>query len=148
MAKAKRTKETIDLTTGEVVKTESWYHYKSKGVYWFKLDFSFIGFVNDLSIGDIGVFFRVCEMMTIENGFTSNKGSVEVISIATKLSAVSIKRSIAKLVAIGLMTRGERGMLYVNPNVISYGGGEHLIKTKERFKDVQLRNAPKAEVTK
>jgi hypothetical protein len=143
MVRAKRVKETIDLLTGEVVKEESWYHYKGKGIYWFKVDFSFIGYLSILSIGDVRVLFEVSRMMTIENEFISNKESLAAVSSWAGMSVSSVKRCLGQLVGIGLMARGERGILYVNPNIISYGSGEHLIKTKERFKNVvQILNKP------
>lgn len=136
MAKAKRTKETIDLKTGEVVLKESWYHYKGKGIHWFKVDFSFVNYLLILNIGDVRVLFEVSRMMNIENEFVSNKESLNIIATDIDVSLSSIKRCLARLVEVGLMLRGERGVLYVNPNIISYGSGENLIKARERFKNV------------
>ena len=144
MAKAKRTKETIDLKTGEVVLKESWYHYKGKGIHWFKVDFSFVNYLLILNIGDVRVLFEVSRMMNIENEFVSNKESLNIISTDIDVSLSSIKRCLARLVEVGLMLRGGRGVLYVNPNIISYGSGENLIKARERFKNVvQIHNQSK-----
>ena len=144
MAKAKRTKETIDLKTGEVVLKESWYHYKGKGIHWFKVDFSFVNYLLILNIGDVRVLFEVSRMMNIENEFVSNKESLNIIATDIDVSLSSIKRCLARLVEVGLMLRGERGVLYVNPNIISYGSGENLIKARERFKNVvQIHNQSK-----
>lgn len=144
MARAKRTKETIDLKTGEVVLKESWYHYKGKGIHWFKVDFSFVNYLLILNIGDVRVLFEVSRMMNIENEFVSNKESLNIISTDIDVSLSSIKRCLARLVEVGLMLRGGRGVLYVNPNIISYGSGENLIKTRERFKNVvQIHNQSK-----
>ena len=144
MARAKRTKETIDLKTGEVVLKESWYHYKGKGVHWFKVDFSFVNYLLILNIGDVRVLFEVSRMMNIENEFVSNKESLNIISTDIDVSLSSIKRCLARLVEVGLMLRGGRGVLYVNPNIISYGSGENLIKARERFKNVvQIHNQSK-----
>lgn len=144
MARAKRTKETIDLKTGEVVLKESWYHYKGKGVYWFKVDFSFISYIEILTNGDIRVLFEVCRLMSVENVFMSNKEAIDLIALEAKISLGSVKRCLARLVEVGLMLRGGRGVLYVNPNIISYGSGENLIKARERFKNVvQILNQSK-----
>jgi hypothetical protein len=144
MARAKRTKETIDLKTGEVVLKESWYHYKGKGIHWFKVDFSFVNYLLILNIGDVRVLFEVSRMMNIENEFVSNKESLNIISTDIDVSLSSIKRCLARLVEVGLMLRGGRGVLYVNPNIISYGSGENLIKARERFKNVvQIHNQSK-----
>lgn len=144
MARAKRTKETIDLKTGEVVLKESWYHYKGKGVYWFKVDFSFISYIEILTNGDIRVLFEVCRLMSVENVFMSNKEAIDLIALEAKISIGSVKRCLARLVEVGLMLRGGRGVLYVNPNIISYGSGENLIKARERFKNVvQIHNQSK-----
>lgn len=144
MARAKRTKETIDLKTGEVVLKESWYHYKGKGIHWFKVDFSFVNYLLILNIGDVRVLFEVSRMMNIENEFVSNKESLNIIATDIDVSLSSIKRCLARLVEVGLMLRGERGVLYVNPNIISYGSGENLIKARERFKNVvQIHNQSK-----
>ena len=144
MARAKRTKETIDLKTGEVVLKESWYHYKGKGIHWFKVDFSFVNYLLILNIGDVRVLFEVSRMMNIENEFVSNKESLNIISTDIDVSLSSIKRCLARLVEVGLMLRGGRGVLYVNPNIISYGSGENLIKVRERFKNVvQIHNQSK-----
>lgn len=144
MARAKRTKETIDLKTGEVVLKESWYHYKGKGIHWFKVDFSFVNYLLILNIGDVRVLFEVSRMMNIENEFVSNKESLNIIATDIDVSLSSIKRCLARLVEVGLMLRGERGVLYVNPNIISYGSGENLIKARERFKNVvQILNQSK-----
>ena len=144
MARAKRTKETIDLKTGEVVLKESWYHYKGKGVHWFKVDFSFVNYLLILNIGDVRVLFEVSRMMNIENEFVSNKESLNIIATDIDVSLSSIKRCLARLVEVGLMLRGGRGVLYVNPNIISYGSGENLIKARERFKNVvQIHNQSK-----
>ena len=144
MARAKRTKETIDLKTGEVVLKESWYHYKGKGIHWFKVDFSFVNYLSILNIGDVRVLFEVSRMMNIENEFVSNKESLNIISTDIDVSLSSIKRCLARLVEVGLMLRGGRGVLYVNPNIISYGSGENLIKVRERFKNVvQIHNQSK-----
>ena len=140
MARAKRTKETIDLKTGEVVLKESWYHYKGKGVYWFKVDFSFISYIEILTNGDIRVLFEVCRLMSVENVFMSNKEAIDLIALEAKISLGSVKRCLARLVTVGIMIRGNRGVMYVNPNVISYGSGENLIKTRERFKNVIQTN--------
>ena len=144
MARAARTKETIDLKTGEVVLKESWYHYKGKGIHWFKVDFSFVNYLLVLNIGDVRVLFEVSRMMNIENEFVSNKESLNIISTDIDVSLSSIKRCLARLVEVGLMLRGGRGVLYVNPNIISYGSGENLIKARERFKNVvQIHNQSK-----
>ena len=144
MARAKRTKETIDLKTGEVVLKESWYHYKGKGVYWFKVDFSFISYIEILTNGDIRVLFEVCRLMSVENVFMSNTEAIDLIALEAKISLGSVKRCLARLVEVGLMLRGGRGVLYVNPNIISYGSGENLIKARERFKNVvQILNQSK-----
>ena len=144
MARAKRTKETIDLKTGEVVLKESWYHYKGKGIHWFKVDFSFVNYLLILNIGDVRVLFEVSRMMNIENEFVSNKESLNIIATDIDVSLSSIKRCLARLVEVGLMLRCERGVLYVNPNIISYGSGENLIKARERFKNVvQIHNQSK-----
>ena len=144
MARAKRTKETIDLKTGEVVLKESWYHYKGKGIHWFKVDFSFVNYLLILNIGDVRVLFEVSRMMNIENEFVSNKESLNIIATDIDVSLSSIKRCLARLVEVGLMLRGGRGVLYVNPNIISYGAGENLIKARERFKNVvQILNQSK-----
>ena len=144
MAKAKRTKETIDLKTGEVVLKESWYHYKGKGIHWFKVDFSFVNYLLILNIGDVRVLFEVSRMMNIENEFVSNKENLNIIATDIDVSLSSIKRCLARLVEVGLMLRGGRGALYVNPNIISYGSGENLIKARERFKNVvQIHNQSK-----
>ena len=144
MAKAKRTKETIDLKTGEVVLKESWYHYKGKGIHWFKVDFSFVNYLLILNIGDVRVLFEVSRMMNIENEFVSNKENLNIIATDIDVSLSSIKRCLARLVEVGLMLRGGRGVLYVNPNIISYGSGENLIKARERFKNVvQIHNQSK-----
>ena len=144
MARAKRTKETIDLKTGEVVLKESWYHYKGKGIHWFKVDFSFVNYLLILNIGDVRVLFEISRMMNIENEFVSNKESLNIISTDIDVSLSSIKRCLARLVEVGLMLRGGRGVLYVNPNIISYGSGENLIKARERFKNVvQIHNQSK-----
>lgn len=144
MARAKRTKETIDLKTGEVVLKESWYHYKGKGIHWFKVDFSFVNYLLILNIGDVRVLFEVSRMMNIENEFVSNKESLNIIATDIDVSLSSIKRCLARLVEVGLMLRGGRGVLYVNPNIISYGSGENLIKARERFKNVvQILNQSK-----
>ena len=144
MARAARTKETIDLKTGEVVLKESWYHYKGKGIHWFKVDFSFVNYLLILNIGDVRVLFEVSRMMNIENEFVSNKESLNIISTDIDVSLSSIKRCLARLVEVGLMLRGGRGVLYVNPNIISYGSGENLIKARERFKNVvQIHNQSK-----
>ena len=144
MARAKRTKETIDLKTGEVVLKESWYHYKGKGIHWFKVDFSFVNYLLILNIGDVRVLFEVSRMMNIENEFVSNKESLNIIATDIDVSLSSIKRCLARLVEVGLMLRGGRGVLYVNPNIISYGSGENLIKVRERFKNVvQILNQSK-----
>ena len=144
MARAKRTKETIDLKTGEVILKESWYHYKGKGIHWFKVDFSFVNYLLILNIGDVRVLFEVSRMMNIENEFVSNKESLNIISTDIDVSLSSIKRCLARLVEVGLMLRGGRGVLYVNPNIISYGSGENLIKARERFKNVvQIHNQSK-----
>ena len=144
MARAKRTKETIDLKTGEVVLKESWYHYKGKGIHWFKVDFSFVNYLLILNIGDLRVLFEVSRMMNIENEFVSNKESLNIIATDIDVSLSSIKRCLARLVEVGLMLRGGRGVLYVNPNIISYGSGENLIKVRERFKNVvQILNQSK-----
>ena len=144
MAKAKRTKETIDLRTGEVVLKESWYHYKGKGIHWFKVDFSFVNYLLILNIGDVRVLFEVSRMMNIENEFVSNKENLNIIATDIDVSLSSIKRCLARLVEVGLMLRGGRGVLYVNPNIISYGSGENLIKARERFKNVvQIHNQSK-----
>ena len=144
MAKAKRTKETIDLKTGEVVLKESWYHYKGKGIHWFKVDFSFVNYLLILNIGDVRVLFEVSRMMNIENEFVSNKENLNIIATDIDVSLSSIKRCLARLVEVGLMLRGGRGVLYVNPNIISYGSGENLIKARERFKNVvQILNQSK-----
>ena len=144
MARAKRTKETIDLKTGEVVLKESWYHYKGKGIHWFKVDFSFVNYLLILNIGDVRVLFEVSRMMNIENEFVSNKESLNIIATDIDVSLSSIKRCLARLVEVGLMLRGGRGVLYVNPNIISYGSGENLIKARERFKNVvQIHNQSK-----
>lgn len=144
MARAKRTKETIDLKTGEVVLKESWYHYKGKGIHWFKVDFSFVNYLLILNIGDVRVLFEVSRMMNIENEFVSNKENLNIIATDIDVSLSSIKRCLARLVEVGLMLRGGRGVLYVNPNIISYGAGENLIKARERFKNVvQILNQSK-----
>ena len=144
MARAARTKETIDLKTGEVVLKESWYHYKGKGIHWFKVDFSFVNYLLILNIGDVRVLFEVSRMMNIENEFVSNKESLNIIATDIDVSLSSIKRCLARLVEVGLMLRGGRGVLYVNPNIISYGSGENLIKARERFKNVvQILNQSK-----
>ena len=144
MARAARTKETIDLKTGEVVLKESWYHYKGKGIHWFKVDFSFVNYLLILNIGDVRVLFEISRMMNIENEFVSNKESLNIIATDIDVSLSSIKRCLARLVEVGLMLRGNRGVMYVNPNVISYGSGENLIKTRERFKNVvQILNQSK-----
>lgn len=144
MARAKRTKETIDLKTGEVVLKESWYHYKGKGIHWFKVDFSFVNYLLILNIGDVRVLFEISRMMNIENEFVSNNESLNIIATDIGVSLSSIKRCLARLVEVGLMLRGGRGVLYVNPNIISYGSGENLIKTRERFKNVvQILNQSK-----
>ena len=144
MARAKRTKETIDLKTGEVVLKESWYHYKGKGIHWFKVDFSFVNYLLILNIGDVRVLFEVSRMMNIENEFVSNKENLNIIATDIDVSLSSIKRCLARLVEVGLMLRGGRGVLYVNPNIISYGSGENLIKARERFKNVvQIHNQSK-----
>ena len=144
MARAKRTKETIDLKTGEVVLKESWYHYKGKGIHWFKVDFSFVNYLLILNIGDVRVLFEVSRMMNIENEFVSNNENLNIIATDIDVSLSSIKRCLARLVEVGLMLRGGRGVLYVNPNIISYGSGENLIKARERFKNVvQIHNQSK-----
>ena len=144
MARAARTKETIDLKTGEVVLKESWYHYKGKGIHWFKVDFSFVNYLLILNIGDVRVLFEVSRMMNIENEFVSNKENLNIIATDIDVSLSSIKRCLARLVEVGLMLRGGRGVLYVNPNIISYGSGENLIKARERFKNVvQIHNQSK-----
>ena len=144
MARAKRTKETIDLKTGEVILKESWYHYKGKGIHWFKVDFSFVNYLLILNIGDVRVLFEVSRMMNIENEFVSNNENLNIIATDIDVSLSSIKRCLARLVEVGLMLRGGRGVLYVNPNIISYGSGENLIKARERFKNVvQIHNQSK-----
>lgn len=140
MARAARTKETIDLKTGEVILKESWYHYKGKGVYWFKVDFAFIGYIDILTNGDIRVLFEVCRLMSVENIFMSNKDSIQIIADETNTLVNSVRRCITRLIKVGLMKRGTRGVMYVNPNIISYGSGENLIKTRERFKNVIQTN--------